>query len=211
MDCPTLLDLLFNSIVLQQTCPYLSISGLLSLASTSRSFRALIFSDSGTFRHLDLSTAKGAQVDLAPIDRGGINWRSQRIDESTTEDDFYGGPLRGIFSYLKRTKVLANVHTLILDGASAPAEILREIICEEPYQVKILSVIGSTNLNERKFQQALRYAVRPTRPTGTKTQRRLRFWHELPTFAGESYDISLHWRYRFARCTARSVSQPKVS
>ena len=159
----SLLAVLQISIILRQISPYLSIGDILRLGSVTRSLRVLLFEHSGAFRHLDLSTARGATFNLDhPIDRGGVIWRNQRVDESTTEEDFYCGPLRGIFSYLRKVNVLASVRTLILDGQSAPVEVLRDIICDD-FNVQILSVIGSKNLNERKFQQVLRYAVRPTR------------------------------------------------
>ena len=165
----TLYDLFQNSIVFHHICPYLSIASILKVASTSKAYRHHILQNSVAFRYLDLSTAKGATVNLAPIDRGGILWRNQRVDESTTEEDFYCGPLRGIFSFLGKVNVLSNVQTLVLDGQSAPSEILSDIILGGSFKVKILSVVGSQNLNERKFQQVLRYAVRPGRAEGTPT------------------------------------------
>ena len=165
----TLYDLFQNSIVFHHVCPYISIGSILKVASTSKAYRLHILQNSVTFRYLDLSTAKGAIVDLAPIDRGGTLWRNQRVDESTTEEDFYCGPLRGIFSFLGKVNVLSNVQTLVLDGQSAPSEILSDIILGDSFKIKILSVVGSQNFNERKFQQVLRYAVRPGRAEGTPT------------------------------------------
>ena len=165
-----LLSLLSNTIVLLHITPYLPISALLRLARASKSFQSLLFSTtSSVFRHLDLSTAKGISFEpnTLPIDRGGESWRAERMDEALTEEDFYGGPLRGVLSFLRRKTVLQGVQTLILDGVSAPAEILHEVICNIQYRVKILSLIGSKNLNERKLVGTLKYAVRPTRPAGT--------------------------------------------
>jgi hypothetical protein len=158
---------LLNPLIARHTLPYLTISALLRLAATSKSFRDLIYHDGTIFKYLDLSTAKGAVVDFEPIDRGGINWRSQRMDEGVTEEDFYCGPLRGIFASLRRCSLLQHVQTLVLDGQAAPAEVLHEVISEDKYNVRILSVIGSTHLNEAKFRKTLQYAVRPTRPEGT--------------------------------------------
>jgi hypothetical protein len=89
------------------------------------------------------------------------------MDESLTEDEFYSGPLRGIFSKLQRRHLLHNVRTLVLDGLSVPADLVREIIADDKFNVRILSIREAKNLNERKLMQALRYAVRPTRPAGT--------------------------------------------
>ena len=163
----SLLELLSNSLVLRQLCPYLPVSGLLNLAATSKSFHHFIFNTPNVFRYLDLSTTKGSDVELAPIDPGGEVWRSERMDEAVTEEDFYAGPLRGIFSVLRRQGVLQDVQILILDGLSVPSEIVREIICDPPFNVRILSIRGVKNLNEQKLKQVLKYACRLGRPEGT--------------------------------------------
>ena len=164
---PTLLSLLVNPIIFSQVLAHLTVAGLLNLASTSKSFQNLIQHDPTAFRTLDLSTAKGAAVSFELIDRGGEIWRSQRMDEAFTEDDFYCGPVRGIFSSLRRRGLLQHVQTLILDGQAAPADILHEIIHDDSYRVRILSVIGAKHLNEAKFRKVLTYAIRRTRPEGT--------------------------------------------
>ncbi|KAG9766750.1 hypothetical protein KCU60_g8284, partial [Aureobasidium melanogenum] len=84
------------------------------------------------------------------------------MDESLTEDDFFSGPLRGVFSKLERQHLLQNVKTLILDGLSVPAELVREIILEDRFNVKILSIRDVTNMNQRGLQSVLRYIVRPS-------------------------------------------------
>jgi len=89
------------------------------------------------------------------------------MDENLTPDEFYCGPLRGILSKLGRCHVLRNVQTLILDGLSVPADLVQEIISEDRFNVKILSIREAGHLNERKLQQVLLYAVRPTRPEGS--------------------------------------------
>lgn len=89
------------------------------------------------------------------------------MDESLTEDEFYSGPLRGIFSKLERRHLLRNVRTLVLDGLSVPADLVHSIIAEDKFSVRILSIRDAKNLNERKLMQVLKHAVRPTRPEGT--------------------------------------------
>lgn len=163
----TLLELLSNTLILLQTVPYVPISALLSLAATSKTFQDLLYGTPRVFRYLDLSTVKGAAIPFAPIDAGGEVWRSERMDEAVTEDDFYSGPLRGVFSNLQRKTILRDVQTLILDGLSAPADLIWEIICEDKYNVRILSIREAKNLNEKKLMQVLRYCVRPSRPEGT--------------------------------------------
>ncbi|KAA6412713.1 MAG: hypothetical protein FRX48_03705 [Lasallia pustulata] len=161
----TLFDLLSNTLVLYQTCPYVPISGLLSLAATSKSFRSLVYDTPHVFRYLDLSPI--IPVSIPPLDTGGQVWRSQRMDEGLTEEEFCSGPLRGIFSFLRRKSILSDVQTLILDGLSVPADLVHELICDESYNIRILSIREVKNLNERKLMQVLKYAVRPSRPDKT--------------------------------------------
>lgn len=162
-----LLELLSNSLILQQTTPHLTVSALYALARTSKSFHSLILQSPEAFRYLDLSTVKSAVIDASPIDSGGISWRAERMDEALTEDEFNSGPLRGVFSKMARRNVLKNVSTLVLDGLSVPADIVREIIAEDRFNVRILSIREVKNLREKKLMQLLRYAVRPSRPEGT--------------------------------------------
>lgn len=163
----TLLDLLSNSLVLRQIVPYLPISALLALSATSKSFFNLLIYTPDVFRYLDLSTVKGAAIPLGSIDVGGEIWRAERMDEALTEDDFYAGPLRGVFSNLRRKNVLRDVQTLILDGLSVPADLLWEIVGPSEYNVRILSIREVKNLNEKKLMQILRFCIRPSRPKGT--------------------------------------------
>ncbi|EKG20105.1 hypothetical protein MPH_02605 [Macrophomina phaseolina MS6] len=164
----TLLDLLSNSLLLRQTTPYLPPASIFALACVSTGFRGLIYHSPDALRYLDLSSVKSAVIkDNAPLDRGGNTWRAERMDEALTEDDFYCGPILGIFSRLSKLHLLEHVYTLVLDGLSVPADLVREIVAEDRFNVRILSIREALHLNERKLQQVLRYAVRPTRPAGT--------------------------------------------
>ncbi|KAK5698044.1 hypothetical protein LTR97_007004 [Elasticomyces elasticus] len=170
----TLLDLLSNAIVLRQTAPYIPVSSITALSATCRSFRDIVNSQSDVWRYLDLT--KIAQIDTSPIDVGGVTWRAERMDESLTEDDFYAGPLRGIFSNLHQRRILKYVQTLILDGLSVPADLVREIVAEDRYSVRTLSIREAKHLNQSKLQQVLRYAIRPTRAEGTPKLKALYFF-----------------------------------
>ena len=169
----TLVDLLSNSLVLRQTAPYLPVNAICALTSTSKSMRQCITHSSEATRYFDLSTVRIPTLDSSPIDAGGISWRNERMDEALTEDEFYSGPLRGVMSRLLRQNILGNVSTMILDGLTVPAEVIREIISEDKYNVRILSIREAKHLNERKLMQVLKYAVRPTRPAGTPKLRGL--------------------------------------
>ena len=80
---------------------------------------------------------------------------------------FYGGPLQSIFNKLQKQKLLQNVQTLILDGLSVTSDLVCDIILQDSFNVRVLSIREVQNLNENKLRQALSYAVRPTRPEGT--------------------------------------------
>lgn len=80
---------------------------------------------------------------------------------------FYSGPLRGIFSTLKRRNILQDVQTLILDGLSVTADLCHEIINDVSFSVRILSIRDVKNLNQGKLRGALQYACRKTRPEGS--------------------------------------------
>ena len=163
----TLIDLLNTSLLLQQLAPYLAIGSLLSLSRTCKAARAAVHS-AEAFRYLDLSTTKATTVPGFPIDVGGTNWRAERMDESVTEDEFYAGPLRGIFySKLSRLNALSHVRTMILDGLSVTAELVQEIISDQRFNVKLLSLRHVRHLNHRILRQVLDYVVRPSRPDGT--------------------------------------------
>lgn len=181
-----IVDLLSNSIILRQTAPYLPVSSLHALSSTSKLIRQTVTQSPEATRYLDLSTIKIASFDSSPIDTGGISWRSQRMDEALTEDEFYSGPLRGIMSRLLRQNVLGNVSTMVLDGLTVPAEIIREFIAEDKYNVRMLSIREAKHLNEGKLRQALKYAVRPSRPAGTPKLRGLYIFGPMEARPGPS-------------------------
>ncbi|KAI5860897.1 hypothetical protein GGS23DRAFT_606660 [Durotheca rogersii] len=167
-DTLDLLSLLANTLVLHQTIPYLPISSLLNLAATSPSFRDLLLRRTpGVFRHLDLTRLRTAQFDTHNIDRGGEVWRNVQVDENLTEDDFYSGPLRGIFQSIRKRDILQHVQTLVLDGLSVTAEFCNDILVDPAMRVRILSIRDAKNLNERKLMQSLRYVCRSTRPDDT--------------------------------------------
>lgn len=167
----SLLDLLCNTVVLFQLTPYLPITSLLALKSTSKSYRHVLQSAPETHRYLDLSKCKAAVIPDMSVDHGGVNWRHERMDESLTEDDIYSGPLRGIFSILSRSHALQHVQTMILDGLTVPADLAQEVISST--NVRILSLRRAKQLNQVKLMQVLKYAVRPSRPAGTPKLRGL--------------------------------------
>ncbi|KAI1388129.1 uncharacterized protein F4822DRAFT_303145 [Hypoxylon trugodes] len=217
-----LLNLLTNSLVLHQTIPYLPISSLLNLAATSPAFRDLLLCRTpGVFRHLDLTRVKNAQFDGGDggIDHGGEIWRNVQVDENLTEDDFYSGPLRGIFQGLRRRDILRHVQTLILDGLSVTAEFCNDVLVDPALRVRILSIRDVKNLNERKLMQSLRYACRPSRPDDTPRLKGLYVFgvKDAPTAvtastthtrlngAARGTNISIDWNHKSQNALKESI------
>lgn len=177
-ECSTLslFDVLSNSLIRSQTCPYLNISSLLSLAATSKSFRSLMYDTPHVFRYLSLATSKVGISDPevnkedAEARNGLQSWCLESVD------DYYSRALRNVFKFFQRRNVLQDITTLILDGLSVPAPLLREILCEDSYNVRILSIRGVRNLGDQKLIQLLRYIIRSSRPEGTPKLRGLYYF-----------------------------------
>ncbi|KAK0288681.1 hypothetical protein LTR35_003079 [Friedmanniomyces endolithicus] len=223
----TLIDLLSNAIVLRQTAPYIPIASLLALSATCRTFRDIITTQKDVWRYLDLTET--AQIDTSPIDVGGVTWRTERMDESLTEDDFYAGPLRGICSHLHQRSILSFVQTLVLDGLSVPADLVREIVTEDRYNVRVLSIREAKHLNVSILQQVLRYIVRPTRAAGTPKlkalyffgpkdaarymigqQQRLEGSQALGVMASEGAQIGAEWNQRSSDTLSTSLGDEET-
>ncbi|CAI4211715.1 unnamed protein product [Parascedosporium putredinis] len=94
---------------------------------------------------------------------------------------FYSGPLRGIFSTLQRRHLLRDVQTLVLDGLSVTADLCHELLNDPKFNVRILSLRGAKNLNERSLRKALKYACRPSRPANSPRLRGLYIFTSKPT------------------------------
>jgi hypothetical protein len=175
---PDLLDLLSNSIVLNNIINHLPLASRFNLANTCHAYRNHILSSAETFRSLDLSKCRGGYIPvIAKVDSGGQSFRAERMDESLTEDDFYSGPLRGVLRKLHRQHILGSVNSLVLDGlASVTSDLLHEIVTSNEYRVRLLSVRKCPNLNQAKLQQLLAYVCRAGRPEGTPRLQGLYFF-----------------------------------
>ncbi len=79
----------------------------------------------------------------------------------------------GIFSALRHQNILRDVQTLVLDGLSVTSDLISDIILQDYFNVRTLSIREVQNLNERILQQALIYAVRPSRAPDTPKLRAL--------------------------------------
>ncbi|KAL2265964.1 hypothetical protein VTJ83DRAFT_5316 [Remersonia thermophila] len=168
-----LLRLLTNSLVLSQTAPYLSCYDVLNLAATAQAFRYLVYNTPNVFRRLDLSQVKRAQFEDR-LGRTGGAWDHESLDRSLTQDEIYSDPLRRLFSKLRRVEllrdvkvdILRDVQVLCLDGLSVTGEFIHDVLTDPSFSIRILSIRGVKNLNERMLRGALQYACRESRPEG---------------------------------------------
>lgn len=122
---------------------------------------------------------------------------------------FYSGPLRGVFSAIRRQNILKDVQTLILDGLSVTSDLCHELINDTSYSVRILSIRDVKNLNQAKLRGALQYACRPTRPENTPRLKALYVFGSKETVpALESVDsISSGWNHKSHRALASSLER----
>ncbi|KAJ5447873.1 hypothetical protein N7445_002694 [Penicillium cf. griseofulvum] len=166
-----LVDVLSNSLILDQMAPYLSVSSLMTLSSTSRRLHTVITQTPYVFRHLDLSHCRGAELPTI----------TKTENNSQTEDEIYSVPLKRIFTSLEGRGILQDVRTLILDGVSVPADLVADIILTDRFNVNILSIRECRHLNERKLMQVIQHAVRPTRPVGTPRVKGIYYFSSMHT------------------------------
>ncbi|KAK6539174.1 hypothetical protein TWF694_009418 [Orbilia ellipsospora] len=164
---PSLLDLLSNTLIFNLIIPHLPIASRLALSSTSRACHDILKTSPDTFRRLDLSGVLSPFIDRTPLDSGGISWRAQRMDEALMEEEFYSGPIRGLFYSLHKQNILKNVSTLILDHMYITTDVMSEIILDTQgkFNVKILSVLGTQQFLS-SVSDIIKQALRPGRPEG---------------------------------------------
>ena len=144
-----LLDLLSNTLVLHHVAPYLSCHSILSLAATSKVFHQLIRGSPVVFRYLDLSNVQGAVHGPLVLSSGCEDGIREECDSE---------PLRLL---LRPTDALfQRVQTLVLDGISLPADMVRQIISRDSYNVRILSIRDVKGLDEPDLIRVLKCAAK---------------------------------------------------
>lgn len=158
----SLLDLLSNDLILRHTSPYIGIKCLVSLAAASKAYQSLIYNTPQVFQHVNLygtktlmGTAKNVSLD------------DQKLDE------LYAQTLRTIFTMLENRNVIQDVRTLVLDELFVPTAIFQDILCNDRYQIRLLSLLCVNSLGIDDVLQTLRHLIRPSRPKGTPKLRGL--------------------------------------
>ena len=132
----SLLDLMSNALILTHTSPYIGIGSLVSLAATSKIFKSLIYDTLQVFQHVDLS-------------RTGILMRTTSDSASANDqkiDELYAQRFSTIFSILENRNVLQDVRTLVLDGLYVPNTVIEDVLCDERYKIRLLSIRGVSKL-----------------------------------------------------------------
>ena len=169
-----LLLLLRNQLILRLISPYLSISDLLALGATSTPLRSLIYNTPYAFSRIDLTKCRHAHVVLG---HGSIaTWSTLNTDGY---HDYCAQPLQRVLGAMQKCNILLDVSTLILDGLAVPANILRDLLCNESYNIRILSLREVIELGDDELIQTLRYITRPTRPKGTPKLKGLYYFTPL--------------------------------
>ena len=147
----SLLDLLSNALILCHTSPYIGIKSLVSLAATSKAYKSLVYDTLQVFQHADLSGS--GILTRAASDVASFN--DQKMDE------VYAQRFITIFSILEKRDVLRDVRTLILDGLYVPNTVIEDLLCDERYQIRLLSIRGVSKLRPLDMVRILGKSFRP--------------------------------------------------
>jgi hypothetical protein len=113
---------------------------------------------------------------------------------------------------LQRRDILRDVQTLILDGLSVTAELCNEIILDNAYNVRILSIRDAKNLNQGKLRGSLQYACRSTRPEDAPKLKALYIFGSkdsmtVPATASGSSSISVEWNHKSQQALSSSLQR----
>ena len=131
----SLYDLLSNSLILLEICPQLPLTSILALTSTSKALNDLFSRTPEVYRRLDLS---------------GVHCRySRRPCETVAEfarrpltercvDKF--GTVKFLLHELSLRNRLQKITVMILDGLFVPAIAMNSILCNESYNVRLISI-----------------------------------------------------------------------
>ena len=158
----SLFALLSNDLILRHTSPYIGVKSLVSLAATSKVYKSLIYDTPQVFQHVNLY---GTNVVMGSA--WNISVHGERLGY------LYAQRFSATLRMLVNRNVIQDVRTLVLDEAIVPIAILEDILCNERYQIHLLSLLRVYGLELRNVLQILRHLIRPSRPTGTPKLRGL--------------------------------------
>lgn len=160
----SLLDLLSNDLILRHTSPYIGIKSLVSLAATSKSYQSLVYNTPNVFQHIDLygtAVFKLSAQDLLIDDQKLDYLLAQRFST--------------IFTALGNRNVMQDVRTLIMDDVLVPTTIIEDILLDDRYQIRLLSLRPNCKGPNNDMLRILCHLIRSNRPNGTLKLRGL-YW-----------------------------------
>ena len=160
----SLLDLLSNDLILRHTSPYTGIKSLMSLAATSKSYKSLVYNTPHIFQHVDLY---GTVVST-------MSTQDFLVDDQKLED-LCAQRFNTIFTALENRNVLQDVRTLILDDILVPATVIEDMLFDDRYQIRLLSLRTNCKGPVNDILPILRHLIRPDRPNGPLKLRGL-YW-----------------------------------
>ena len=144
ISCP-LLDLLSNDLIFCHASPYIGVSDLMALAATSKACKSLVYDTPHVFRYVDLSgTNKPMTIS-----------KSCLIEHQDLKE-LYAQSYRTIFSTLKNRNVIQDVRTLVLDELCVPSVMIEDILLNERYQIRLLSLRSSHHSVRERVHDVLR-------------------------------------------------------
>ena len=157
-----LFNLLCNDLILHHIAPYLGVQSLLSISSLSKSFNQVIHQNPSVFRRVDLSSVRSISKPL---------WKPE---STLCVEDYYSQPLDQVVS--KFESRLKHTRTLILDGLHISFKCLMYLLANFPLQ--ILSIRDTSILTDLGVRNALRYIMRPDRPTKSTSLHALYYFQD---------------------------------
>lgn len=160
----TLLNLLSNDLILRHTSPYIGVKSLVSLAATSKSYNSFVYNTAHVFQHVDLY---GTAISI-------MSAQDFLVDDQKLEN-LFTQRFSTIFTALENRNVMQDVRTLILDDVLVPTTIIEDILFDDRYQIRLLSLRTNCKGPMNDLLRILRHLIRPDRPNGTLKLRGL-YW-----------------------------------
>ena len=148
----SLLDLLSNPLILTHISPYIGIRSLVSLAATSKAYKSLVYDTLQVFQHVDLSGTRSLTRVASEFD----SYHDQMINRK-----IYFQKFDYIFSILENRKVLQDVRTLILDGLYVPNTVIENLLSDERYKIRLLSIRGINQPRPLDLVRNIRTSLHP--------------------------------------------------
>ena len=133
----SLYDLLSNSLILLEICPQLPLTSILALTCTSKALNDLFSRTPEVYRRLDLSCircrcSRRPCETVAEFSCRPLNERC--VDEFST--------VSFLLHELCLRNKLQQATKIILDGLFVPTSAMKLLLCDESYNVRLLSICG---------------------------------------------------------------------